>query len=457
METPPETTRRPPVAPLTPIGYWVAYLSPLGGLVFLALVDRWLLARFWPLPTADSATFFLALVLTFLYSHGFLTRIRAQYKETDRLLETTSLQRDRLRLLQETLTTMAANRDWKVILQRVVELSRKLTGARYGALSVWSPDGLPGRFITSGLSADQAALLRRHERALAGAPHSPDNPLSRLVDAPVPTMGVPVHFRDEVLGHLYLAGKPGGPFTANDQELVGLLAGQAGVLITNARLNEELERLAVVEERQRISMDLHDGTIQSLYGVMLAIDTLLAEPPLTPASQRAALDALGDRVARISDDIRHYVFDLKQERQEWPEALAAMIADLGLSHIVDVRLADHNYRQLSSRQLAYLLSFVREALTNVARHAQASKASVSWRASAHHFRVEIRDNGVGFQPEAAIPANHYGLVHLQERATNLGATLTIDSRPRRGTRVVLVAPLRRRLRRRLTRTDAARR
>ena len=454
METPPDFPRRPP---LTPLGYWVAYLSPLGGLVFLAVLDRVVLSRFWPLAQADSATFVLALVLTFLYSHGFLTRIRAQYEEADRLLETTSLQRDRLRLLQETLTTMAANRDWQAILQRVVELSRELTGARRGVLSVWNPDGVPGRFITSGLTAHEAKLLDHvHTPPDLATAH---NPLARLGDGgvPIPTMGVPVRFRDQVLGHLYLADKPTGPFTANDEELVGLLAGQAGVLITNARLNEELERLAVVEERQRIGMDLHDGTIQSLYGVMLTIDTLLAETPPTLSALRTALDVLGDRVARISDDIRHYVFDLKQDRQDWPEALAAMIAELGLSRIADVRLADHSYRQLSTRQLTYLLSFVREALTNVARHAQASRASVSWRASAHQFRVEIRDNGVGFETDAGTPANHYGLTHLQERATNLGATLTIASRPHEGTRIVLVAPLRRRLRRRLARTDAAQR
>lgn len=453
METPPDFPRRPPVTPLTPLGYWVAYLSPLGGLVFLAVLDRLILARFWPPARADNTTFVLALVLTLLYSHMFLTRIRAQYEETDRLLETTWLQRDRLRLLQETLTTMAANRDWQAILQRVVELSRELTGARCGVLSVWNPDGVPGRLITSGLTAPEAALL-------AGAHVPPDlataqNPLARLGDG-VPTMGVPVRFRDQVLGHLYLADKPAGPFTANDEELVGLLAGQAGVLITNARLNEELERLAVVEERQRIGMDLHDGTIQSLYGVMLTIDTLLAETPPTLTGLRTALDVLGDRVARISDDIRHYVFDLKQDRQDWPEALNAMITDLGLAPIADIRLADHSYRQLSSRQLTYLLSFVREALTNVARHAHASRASVSWRASAHQFRVEIHDNGVGFETEAGTPANHYGLTHLQERAANLGATLTIASRPQQGTRIVLVAPLHRRLRRRLARTGAAR-
>ena len=459
METPPpDSPRRPPLTPLTPLGYWVAYLSPLGGLVFLAVLDRVVFSRFLPLAQADSATFLLALVLTFLYSHGFLTRIRAQYEETDRLLETTSLQRDRLRLLQETLTTMAANRDWQAILQRVVELSRELTGARCGVLSVWNSDGVPARFITSGLTAHEAKLLKNE-----GAP--PDlatahNPLARLSDdavPPIPTMGVPVRFRDQVLGHLYLANKPTGAFTANDKELVGLLAGQAGVLITNARLNEELERLAVVEERQRIGMDLHDGTIQSLYGVMLTIDTLLAETPPTLTTLRTALDVLGDRVARISDDIRHYVFDLKQDRQDWPEALNAMIADLGLARIADVHLADHSYRQLNSRQVTYLLSFVREALTNVARHAQASRASVSWRASAHQFRVEIRDNGVGFEPDVGTPADHYGLTHLQERATNLGARLTIASRPHEGTRIVLVAPLHRRLRRRLARTDAARR
>lgn len=449
MDAPPEVARRPPVTPLTPLGYWMAYLSPLGGLGFLALVDRWLLARFWPLPAADGATFVLALVLTLLYSHGFLTRIRAQYQETDRLLDTTSLQRDRLRLLQETLTTMAANRDWQVILQRVVELSRELTGARLGALSVWNPDGTPGRFITSGLNPAELAVLDRAPPDVGAWDPAAPSVLAAVAGPDAPTMGVPVRFRDQVLGHLYLADSPHGPFTANDEELVSLLAGQAGVLITNARLNQELERLAVVEERQRIGMDLHDGTIQSLYGVMLTIDTLLAETPPQLAEQRTLLDALGDRVARISDDIRHYVFDLKQEREEWPRALHAMIADTGLSHIAEATFGDRGYLQLTPRQLNDLEGFVREALTNIARHAHATHATITWRAAGQRFRVEIADNGVGFQPDAPAPAGHYGLAHLRERAARLGGTATIGSQAGRGTRVVLLAPLRRRLRRRL--------
>jgi signal transduction histidine kinase len=459
LESPPDTPHRPRLTPLTRPGYWVAYLSPLAGLGFLALVDRAVLARLWPLPTADLATFVLALVVTLIYSHAFLTRIRAQYEETDRLLDTTARQRDRLRLLQETLTTMAANRDWEVILERVVELSRELTGARYGALSVWNPDGTLGRFITSGLTPDEVTAI--------GAPPVGEGLLGEMRRNPVPMrvddisrhpahvpfprnhppmttfMGVPVRFRDQVLGHLYLTDKPSGPFTSNDQELVGLLAGQAGVLITNARLNQELERLAVVEERQRIGMDLHDGTIQSLYGVMLTIDTLLAEDPPDAHKLHDALDGLGDRVARISDDIRHYIFDLQQEREEWPQAIHGILTELGLLPWAEVSSQDHTYLQLNARQLAYLVSFAREALTNVARHAQATAVTVVWRTERGRFHVVIRDNGVGFEPDAQGAPGHFGLRHLAERAANLGGRLTITSHPGEGTTVELKAPLRR--------------
>lgn len=451
-----ESPRRPPLTPLTPAGYWVAYLSPLLGLGFLAVVDRSVLARVLPLPTADAATFILALVVTFIYSHGFLTRIRAQYDETERLLDTTERQRDRLHLLQEALTTMAANRDWEVILQRVVELSRELTGARYGALSVWDEDGNLARFITSGLTPQETMAIGPPPtgRGLLGVMHASstavrvDDIAQHPAHTPFPPhhpamttfMGVPVKFRDQVLGHLYLTDKPAGPFTADDEELVGLLAGQAGVLITNARLNQELERLAVVEERQRIGMDLHDGTIQSLYGVMLTIDALLAETPEEAQELRAALDALGDRLARISDDIRHYIFDLKQDRQEWRESVQDIAEGLGLLPMAEIREADQGYLKLSSRQLADVISFVREALTNVARHAHASHVSITWRTCGRSFRVEVQDNGVGFDATAPAPPDHFGLRHLHERAMNLGGKLTLTSRSGEGTIVALTAP-----------------
>jgi signal transduction histidine kinase len=453
MSTRPAT---PLLTPLTRAGYWIAYLSPILGLIGLALVDRLLLVRFWPEQRADAVIFVLTIVLTLLYSHGFLTRIKAQYAELARLLATTEQQRDRLRLLQEAMTTIAEDRDWEGILQRVVQLSRELTGARYGALAVLNPDETIARFITSGLTPEQiraigslprgrgllgevirtrrplrVANIREHPASVGWPPNHPEM---------TSFLGMPVLFRDQVVGHLYLTDKAQGPFTEDDEELVALLAGQAAVLISNARLNSELERLAVIEERQRIGMDLHDGTIQSLYGVMLTIDTLLPKIPPEQQELRDVLDDLGDRLSRITSDIRHYIFDLKQEQQDWLQSVNAIVAELGLKGMTRIHTSDRQYDQLSPRQRDNVLAWIREALTNVARHAHADRIEITWRGEDERFRITVEDNGVGFAPDAAVAPGHFGLKHLAQRAEELGGQFAVRSRPGAGTVVELVAP-----------------
>jgi signal transduction histidine kinase len=445
-----------PFVPLTRAGYWIAYLSPLVGLTVLGLLDRLVLDRIWPARIVDPIVFVVALVVTFLYSHGFLNRIKAQAAVAARLLATTERQRDRLRALQEAMTTIAGDRDWEIILDRVVELSRELTGAKYGALAVLNPDETIARFITAGMSEVERQAIGslprgrgllgeviRHKRPLrvdniAAHPASvgwpPHHP------AMTTFLGVPVLFRDQTVGHLYLTDKEGGPFTADDEELVSLLASQAAVLITNARLNRELERLAVVDERQRIGMDLHDGTIQSLYGVMLAIDTLLPRIPDSMEDVRAVLDDLGDRLSRITNDIRHYIFDLREERPEWPEAIRRLVGELGLDGVAHIHTADLTYRRLTARESDHIHAWVQEALTNVARHAHATSIDITWRGEGSRYRIIVEDNGVGFDPSHPRQAGHFGLQHLEQRARELGGTCHIQSTPGQGTRLELSAP-----------------
>lgn len=443
-------------SPLTRWGLWVAYLSPICGLVTLAALDRLLFVHFWPRPEADGITIGLALILTLAYSHAFLQRIRVQYGELTRLLDTTRRQRDRLRLLHEAMISIAEQRGWEEILAGVVDVSRQVTGARYGALAVLRPDETIARFITSGMSADEIRAigsLPRGKGLLGEVIHTrrplrvadiQNHPASSGWPAHHPVMhsflGMPVLFREQVVGHLYLTDKEQGTFTSDDEEIVGLLASQAAALITNARLNQELERLAVVEERQRIGMDLHDGTIQGLYGVMLEVDGLLAKLPDATPVVRATLDHLGDRLARITDDIRHYIFDLHQDTVDWPRAVADIIDDLALTTVARVHTGDELYRHLAPSQLNVILSWTREAVSNAARHAHARRIDITWRGEGPRFRITVEDDGVGFDPDHVKVPGHFGLQHLSQRARELGGTFNVHSRKGQGTRVELLAP-----------------
>lgn len=454
--TSPWASRIQELNPFSGPGQWLAYGGPVAGLSLLALVNRLVLVRLWPVAVADIATVALALLFTFVYSHAFLTRIKRQYAEQARLLAVTRRQRDRLRLLHEAMTGIATERDVDFILRRVVELSRALTGARYGVLAVFTPDGAITRFIPSGLTPEEIRAIgslprshgllgevlkmrqpirvddiRRHPRSAGWPPNHPDI---------TSFLGMPVLFRNQVVGHLYLTNKADGPFTQDDEDLVGLMASHAAVLISNARLNREIERLAVVEERQRISMELHDGTIQSLYGVMLRIDALLTRFADAPPAIRQVLDDLGDRLTRITGDIRHYVFDLQSAHDDWTEAVLNIARNLGLADRTFVHAADRRFADLSQRQCETVLGWLREALANVARHAHAQRVDVTWRAEGEQFTVAVEDDGVGFVPQDPPPPGHFGLQHLARRAHDLGGTFLLDSRPGQGTRVELTAP-----------------
>ncbi|MGC8487486.1 MAG: GAF domain-containing protein [Clostridia bacterium] len=452
-----EPTRAPSLAPLTRGGYWFAYIGPAAALTALGIVDRGILVHYWPESRTDPFLFLVAIVLTLLYSHVFLRRIKVVSAQSAELLNTTQAQRDRLRFLHEAMLSIAGERDWEVILTRVVELSREITGARYGALAVLNADGGIARFITVGLTDEQKSAIASLPRGVgllgevmrkrqtlridnitahpSAAGFPPGHP------AMTTFLGVPAVFGSQVVAHLYLTDKEGGPFTADDEDVVSLIAGQAAVLVTNARLNREVERLAVVEERQRIGMDLHDGTIQSLYGVTLAIDTLLPKIPPELTDVRRVLDELGDRLSRITTDIRHYIFDLRQNRDDWPTVVSRIADELGISSIVRVEAADAGYRHLSAGAAEQVEGWIREALTNVARHAAASSVRVMWRSDGGSFRVTVDDNGVGFDPNTASVAGHYGLMDLRERARSLGGRFDLKTAPQGGTHVTLEAQL----------------
>jgi signal transduction histidine kinase len=443
---------------LSRANYWLASSVPLVTLGILVVLDRWGLSGVMGRNLSDLLTVGIAAVLVLAYTLFIVRVMYPRYLEMGALLKAVEAQRDRMKLLQEGMTAIASNRDVESILLRVVELSREITGAAYGALAVLNPDESIARFVTSGLKADQIQKIGSlpRGRGLLGEVIRTKKPLrvDDITQHPASVgwpphhpemrsfLGVPMLFQNEVVGHLYLTNKEGGPFTEADEELVNMLATQAAVLISNARLNRELEALAVLQERQRIGMDLHDGTIQAIYAVMLGIDGLLDKIPEELSDIRDQLDAFGDRLSRITQDIRHYIFDLKPDHLDLRQGIGEIAAELAMTHQIRIHTTDLDYRELSRRQVESLLAWVREALTNVNRHAHATQVEVTWRRSGPTYQLTVEDNGVGFDPAVPPGPGHYGLRNLRKRASELGGSVVIQSRPGQGTRVELTAPFR---------------
>lgn len=348
------------------------------------------------------------------------------------------------------------------VLQLITDRVRELAHAEYAALGVTDQEGGIERFITSGMS--RAARERigppPHGLGLLGVIAREPHPV-RVHDIetdprrhgfppnhpPMHTLlGVPIGARGRSIGRLYLTDKlPSGDFTEDDERLVEMFALHAGIAIENARLHEQVQRMAIVEERERIGRDLHDGIIQSIYAVGLSLedvpDLMSEEPDEARARVERAIDSLDQSIR----DIRNFIFGLRPELLEQAGlvgGLAALADEFRVNSMVDVEMSAEGVADtdLPPDLVGQLLSIAREALSNIARHSKATQGSVRVEVSDRAVNLVIGDNGVGFNPAEPRGAGHQGLVNMTARASSVGARLRIESQSGLGTRIIVEAP-----------------
>jgi signal transduction histidine kinase len=351
--------------------------------------------------------------------------------------------------------------DVEQVLQLIVDRVRELVSAQYAALGIVDDEGVITEFVTSGITGEQRAAIGDlpHGRGLLGLiirenrsyriPHIAQHAESYGFPANHPAMesflGVPVTVKGEPVGRLYLTNKQGAEqFSASDQALVETFALHAGIAIESARLHELVQRLAVVDERDRISRELHDSVIQMIYGVTLSLDdvpALVAEHP-AEASRRVD-DAIGSLHAVIRD-IRQFIFGLRPilvDSGRLMDGLGALADELRRNTAIEVEIEGSEPEGLSLATVAELLAIAREALSNVARHAGADRVWVRFDGAGERITLEIEDDGKGIDPAARVGRGHDGLSNMQARAAKLGGTFTIASRDGSGARILVSVPL----------------
>lgn len=215
-----------------------------------------------------------------------------------------------------------------------------------------------------------------------------------------------------------------------------------------SRLQVEVERLsaakAVLEERQRLARELHDSVSQALFSIELnagAAEALLAKDP---ARARERLSRLRGAAHEALGDLRALLADLHPpalQGQSLAEALAGYAAALEAREGLTIAVTSRVSGALDPESESELFRIGYEALTNVARHAQASRAWVELEVAPPSFRLRVADDGVGLPPAAQPDSDGarptFGLSGMRERAAVLGARLTIGPRPGGGTEVVV--------------------
>lgn len=250
-------------------------------------------------------------------------------------------------------------------------------------------------------------------------------------------LAVPLCVDESILGVLDVVNKPGG-FTDTDIRLMHLFADQAAISIEHALLHEQAERLAVIEERQRLARELHDSVTQAIYSITLYADA--ARMALASGKQDVAADHLQElrHMAREAImDMRLLIFELHPPVLE-KEGLATAVqtrletveARSGLQSAFSVTGKEQRLPLFIEEDLYRI---VQEALNNAVKHAHAQQVSVHLFFADHFFRVEVTDDGIGFDPGQARQSGGVGLRSIEERTRRIGGKLQVESSPDAGT------------------------
>jgi len=211
---------------------------------------------------------------------------------------------------------------------------------------------------------------------------------------------------------------------------------------------EEDRRLLLAEteierERERIAADLHDGVMQTMYSVGLQISSILRRVPDLPEETRAGLSEAVDSLNSAMADIRSYVMNLRPAdfTGQLGDSLAALGRLFESTSGITVKIEAIDIPVLDEPTSVELFLLIREALSNVRRHAKATSVAVSLRREGADLILTITDDGVGFELAAQRLTSQFGLRNMETRARLMGASLDLQSAPGTGTTVCLRLPL----------------
>jgi signal transduction histidine kinase len=374
------------------------------------------------------------------YAKGVEQRIKEQQRQTTQLLETSeSLQRVTSALLQKVVTL-------EEVLELVCAESQRLTGATGSAvllvedggwLRVTSNSGTPLPVLDllaigesfAGLAIEQGKplLLNDPENQVQAYYRSPD--LKTL-------LSIPLWADESIIGELEVVNKPGG-FNEEDIRIMSLFADQAAIAIENAQLHKRAEQLAVVEERQRLARELHDSVTQALYSVNLYAEAArMALSAGKPEIAGENLQELRNMAREAMLDMRMLIFELHPpalEEEGLASALQARLEAVEARSGLQTEFHIKGEMRLPLLVEEELYRIAQEALTNAVKHARAQKVIVRLLAGGDYFRLEVQDDGRGFDPAAAEQSGGLGLRSIEERVQRINGELTIDSRPGEGT------------------------
>ena len=378
-----------------------------------------------------------------------------------------------LEALHEAALALTNELDLQIVLQKVVDLSRELLNAKYGALAVFGQESRRiAQFFTSGITEEQRKKMGSPPQGLGllGAMGPSNQPLiiDNIAADPRSTgfpphhpqmrslLGVPIKSKGEVFGNLYLADKllesgaedrSENSFVESDRQLLEKFATQAAIAIENAQLYRKTQELAVLQERERFSMDLHDGIMQSVYGTGLSLQEAQHDMQNEQPEVHKRMDQAIQDLGQVLRDIRNYILGLRPDRlqdRNIVKGVSEIALELRANTLLNVRvdaLDKEEFEEWAGEATVELLFITQEALTNVRKHSHARNVEITLDREGDVLCLTIDDDGIGFDASQLTEAEGNGLRNMRERARNIGAEIEIIPKQGQGTQIRVSSPL----------------
>ena len=262
-------------------------------------------------------------------------------------------------------------------------------------------------------------------------------------------LAVPVMVKDETVAVINVDGSEPFIFDDSDVKTLETLADQLAVAMENISLylqqQDQSQRLAVADERDRIGRDLHDGVIQSMYAVGLTLEDISNQAGPEPESVQPRLEEVVSDLNQVIGDIRRYIMDLRPtelQGRRLEEALASLVGYLedraGVAVTVEL---DIDPALLPERYFVNIWHILQESFSNIEKYARAKNVTISLAICDGDICLTINDDGQGFDLEAAELGRGYGLPNIKDRAERLGGVLYITSSPGSGTNLDIKVPV----------------
>lgn len=284
------------------------------------------------------------------------------------------------------------------------------------------------------LDVGDAAVFGPHWKILNGL--SVDDMFSGRLEIGV-SLGTP----DRALGILMVTRDTGEEFSARDLRLLGTFGSQASILLERSLLYEEIAAGAVLQERNRLAREIHDGLAQHLASLKMRVAWLQRSEAVVRVDELRSMEGVLE-TALI--EARHAIGTLRMvpHGSSTVEAIARYAEEFGQVSDLEVSMkSDDGNIEVGPKTRVELFRVVQEALNNVRKHAQASRVSIDVRSDAQGIKIIVVDDGTGFDLGQNEPG-HFGLEIMRERAESVGGRLTVSSTVGRGTEVSVWMPVR---------------